>query len=146
MDKSKTHHKILKTLERKPNEEVDIIINSLAEKVTAKTDCLSCGNCCKTKGPALNKKDINRIAKFLEITPPEFADRYLTYNENDDKVMKNIPCEFLGKDNYCSIYEVRPDACASYPHLHLRNTANLFDYMIAHAPTCPIIDEVIDSI
>lgn len=139
MDKRKIHHKILKTLERKPNDEIDEIINGISESVSLKTNCLSCANCCKTKGPAVTKKDINRIAKFLNLTPPEFADRYLTYNENDDKVMKNIPCEFLGKDNYCSIYEVRPEACASYPHLHLRNTSNLFDYMIEHAPTLSLI-------
>lgn len=141
----KSNERILKSIGKLENAEIDTIVNSTAEEVEANFDCLTCANCCKTKGPAFTKKDINRIARHLEIEPQEFVDKNLMFNENDDMVLQTTPCLFLEADNKCRIYEIRPKACASYPHLYSRNVKNLFPYMIAHAETCPIIQEVIDE-
>ena len=118
------HEHKLNKLGNKSNDEIDEVINEAHDNAFKKINCLDCANCCKTKGPMFNKKDINRIARHIGITPPEFSDKYLEFNENDDYVLKTTPCAFLGKDNYCSIYE----------------------YMLAHKSTCPAIENILDSI
>ena len=136
----------LNKLANKSNDEIDEVISQAHNNAFHKINCLDCANCCKTKGPMFNKKDINRISRHIGITPPEFSDKYLEFNENDDYVLKSTPCVFLGKDNYCSIYEVRPKACASYPHTDSRKTRHLFDYMMAHKTTCPAIEDILENI
>jgi Fe-S-cluster containining protein len=46
----------------------------------------------------------------------DFIDHYLRLDEEGDYVVKTTPCPFLGKDNYCSIYEVRPSDCERFPY------------------------------
>jgi hypothetical protein len=46
----------------------------------------------------------------------DFIERYLRLDEEGDYVVKTTPCPFLGSDNYCSIYEVRPSDCERFPY------------------------------
>ena len=78
--------------------------------------CLSCANCCKTMTPTYTRKDINRISKHFKMTYQEFYDKWLKLDENKDIVNKTTPCQFLGKKNMCSIYEIRPADCSGFPH------------------------------
>lgn len=142
---NKTAKRKLQSLSNYSDEEIDLRINSAHDKAFAKINCLECANCCKTKGPALNKKDVNRIAKHLKLEPQAFVDEYLEYNVDDNLVLKVLPCPFLGKDNYCDIYEIRPLACASYPHTDTRKTKNLFPYLLEHMETCPAIEVIIEN-
>ena len=137
--------KKLKKLSRLDDNELDDRFEVSHNEAFEKINCLTCANCCKTKGPAFTKKDINRIAKYMSITPPEFSDTYLEMNEDDNYVLKTTPCLFLQEDNKCEIYEIRPQACASYPHTNTRKIKNLFPYFEAHVSTCPIIEEIIQS-
>jgi len=41
---------------------------------------------------------------------------YLRLDEDGDYVVRSTPCPFLGQDNYCSIYEVRPSDCERFPY------------------------------
>ncbi len=84
-------------------------------------DCTICANCCKTMTPTFTKKDINRIAGHFNQTYQEFYDKWLKTDENKDIVNKSTPCQFLGKDNLCTIYEIRPDDCAGFPHFIRRD-------------------------
>lgn len=138
--------KKLRRLKELSDHELDDRFEKEHDKAFRKIDCLTCANCCKTKGPAFNKKDINRIAKHLKISPPEFSDTYLEMNEDDNYVLKATPCLFLQNDNKCSIYEIRPSACASYPHTNTRNISQLFPYFESHISTCPIIEEIIQEV
>ena len=79
-------------------------------------DCVQCANCCKTLGPDFTEQDITRIAKHFRMKLPAFEEMYLQVDEDGDKVFKSMPCPFLGPDNLCDIYDVRPKACAAFPH------------------------------
>ena len=46
---------------------------------------------------------------------PAFEAEFLQVDEDGDKVFKSMPCPFLGGDNLCSIYDVRPKACREFP-------------------------------
>lgn len=89
--------------------------------------CLDCANCCKKMTPTYTKKDIRRIAAHLGMTYQEYFDKYLKIDENKDIINTSTPCQFLGKDHKCTIYEIRPDDCAGFPHF----TRKDFRYQVA---------------
>ena len=141
MEQKKVKKKI-KQLNKLSDEEIDSRFEKGHTEAFQKINCLDCANCCKTKGPSFTKRDINRIAAHLKITPPEFSDKYLTINNDGNYALDATPCLFLKEDNYCSIYEIRPKACASYPHTDTRNIRNLFPYLEEHTSTCPAIEDI----
>jgi Fe-S-cluster containining protein len=96
-----------KVLERLPD---------LHEEAFAKVDCLQCANCCKNYSPRFKTPDIKRIAKHLKMKEGVFIETYLRLDEDGDYVVKSKPCPFLGSDNYCTIYEVRPSDCERFPY------------------------------
>ena len=114
--KSKENQVFFKLLKKKKSKVLDKLIHPLHEEVFQCTDCLECANCCKTTGPLFTDKDISRIAKYLKIKPSSFTEKYLRIDEDKDYVLQTLPCVFLGEDNYCSIYNVRPKACKEFPH------------------------------
>ena len=145
MDQKKISKKI-KQLNKVSDKEIDDRFEKSHIETFKKINCLDCANCCKTKGPSFTKKDINRIATHLKISPPEFSDKYLLINDDGNYILKSTPCLFLKEDNYCSIYVIRPKACASYPHTDTRNVRNLFPYLKEHASTCPAIEDIFINI
>jgi Fe-S-cluster containining protein len=138
--------KKLDALKKQKDGVVDTAINNLHETVFACTDCLKCANCCKTTGPLFLPKDIERIAKHLKLKPGVFVEKYLKIDEDNDYVLKAVPCAFLGSDNYCSIYEVRPKACASYPHTDMRNQKTLLTLLLKNTEICPAAFEIVTKL
>jgi Fe-S-cluster containining protein len=88
----------------------------LHEEAFRHIDCLKCANCCKHYSPRFKTPDIKRIARHLRLKESELIERYLRLDEDGDYVVKSTPCPFLGADNYCSIYEVRPSDCERFPY------------------------------
>ena len=111
-----------------------------------KVDCLKCANCCKTTGPLFTQRDMDRIAKHLGIKTGEFIQRYLYMDEDGDFVLKQLPCPFLGADNYCSIYEVRPQACREYPHTDRKNIMGILGLTSKNALICPAVTQILEKI
>lgn len=122
---------------------MDTIVQQLHDEVSEKIDCLTCANCCRSLGPAIYDKDIERIAKALRIKPSEVVSSYLRIDEDGDYVFKSMPCPFLMDDNYCSIYESRPKACREYPHTDRKNFEQIYKLTVKNASTCPIAYEVL---
>lgn len=122
---------------------MDTIVQQLHEDVSAEIDCLSCANCCRTLGPAIYDKDIERMAKALRIKPAEVVSKYLKMDEDGDYVFLSMPCPFLLSDNYCSIYEARPKACREYPHTDRKRFEQIYKLTVKNSATCPIAYEVL---
>lgn len=127
-------------------EGMDSIVHALHDKISKQTDCLSCANCCKTLGPRINDKDIERMSKVLRSKADDIIKKYLRIDEDGDMVFKTMPCPFLGGDNYCSIYEARPKACREYPHTDRKRFFQIYNLSIKNASTCPIVYEVLEGI
>jgi Fe-S-cluster containining protein len=85
-------------------------------EVWQEIECLDCANCCKKMTPTYTPKDIKRIATHLDMTYDEYFEKWLKKDTNGDIINKSTPCQFLGKDHKCTIYEMRPDDCAQFPH------------------------------
>ena len=82
----------------------------------AKIDCLQCANCCKNYSPRFKTPDIKRISRHLKLKESDLIETYLRLDEDGDYVVRSKPCPFLGQDNYCSIYDVRPSDCERFPY------------------------------
>lgn len=138
--------KKIKSLRSINDHELDEKFEKAHNTAIANINCLTCANCCKTKSPTFTKKDINRIAKHLKISPTTFTNNYLTLNENNHYTLQQTPCIFLKENNTCAIYEIRPKACASYPHTNTRKIKNHLPYLAEHITTCPIIQHIINEL
>ena len=137
LKKQKEHKKFLDSLKKKPPKNLDYITQESHDIVFNEINCLDCTNCCKTTGPLYTEKDIERIAKHLRMKPSDFETKYLRIDEDNDKVLQNLPCFFLNEDNTCSIYDVRPKACREYPHTDRKKVYQINNLTIKNTIICP---------
>ena len=126
--------------------DLDDFFHTAHEEAFEKIDCLTCANCCKTTSPIFRDVDIDRIAKHLGMRPSLFTEKYLHIDEDHDWVLNFAPCPFLGSDNYCSIYEVRPKACREYPHTDRKNMSQIMDLTYRNTLVCPAVAEMVEKI
>jgi hypothetical protein len=135
---------LFKKWKKRPPEKLDEKVQKLHKEVFEKIDCLDCGNCCRTLGPRILDRDIDKLSRFIKIRPSEFVLKYLRIDEDNDYVFKSMPCPFLGSDNYCSVYPARPKACIEYPHTDNRKFIQLLDLTIKNTFTCPAVHEIVE--
>ncbi|MFN4285924.1 MAG: YkgJ family cysteine cluster protein [Lacibacter sp.] len=115
--KAAAHQKAYRNLlQRAEKNKVLRRLPALHEAAVQRVDCLQCARCCKNYSPRFKTPDIKRISKHLRLRESQFIDTYLRLDEEGDYVVKSPPCPFLGADNKCSIYEVRPSDCARFPY------------------------------
>ena len=110
-----------------------------------RTDCLTCANCCKTTGPLFTRADVERISRHFKMKASKFEEAYLRTDEEGDLVLQQLPCPFLGADNYCGIYEVRPKACREYPHTDRRRFEQLGKLTIKNTFVCPAAFSIVEE-
>ena len=126
--------------------DLDATFHKLHDQAFKKIDCLTCANCCSTTSPILTVRDVKRISKTLSYSRNKFIKEYLRIDEDDDYVFKQAPCPFLGKNNYCSIYEDRPEACRDYPHTTRRKMYKILDLTFENAKICPAVQSMIEKL
>ncbi len=131
---------------KKSIEKMDVQIHALHDRYSAEIDCLSCGNCCRSLGPRITDKDVDRLAKHLRMKAVDFVTQYLRTDEDGDMVFKTMPCPFLGADNYCAVYENRPKACREYPHTDRKKFYQIYMLSVENASTCPIVYKVLQDL
>ena len=140
-----SHQALFKKLKRKPPKNLDYIMEALHEETFDRINCLDCANCCKTTSPIFTNRDIKRISKFLKLKSRQFEDQYLKKDEDGDMVLQSSPCPFLFEDNKCMIYEVRPKACAEYPHTNRKNFHQITDLTLKNVSICPAAFEIVEK-
>ncbi len=139
LQKQKEHRKFLATLKKKASKNLDKIVQEVHTEVFREIDCTKCANCCKILGPLFTESDISRIAKHFRMRLPVFEDMYLRVDEDNDKVFKSMPCPFLGEDNLCFIYDVRPKACREFPHTDRKKIYQINHLTIQNTLICPAV-------
>jgi len=144
-DKHKENKLFFSKLKKKPPKQLDYLMQELHDEEFKKTDCLECANCCKTTGPLFTDKDIERIAKHFKLKPSEFMEHYLRLDEDNDYVLQAVPCTFLGSDNYCSIYEVRPRACREFPHTDRKKFQQISNLTMKNVAICPAAFHIVEE-
>tara|TARA_R100001369_G_scaffold37724_1_gene63171 strand:+ start:12348 stop:12845 length:498 start_codon:yes stop_codon:yes gene_type:complete len=144
-EKHSENKKFFGKLRKKPPKDLDYVMQDLHEAEFRKTDCLKCANCCKTTGPLFTNADIERIAKHFRMKPQKFIDQFLRVDEDNDYVLQSVPCTFLGADNYCSIYEVRPKACREFPHTDRKKFQKISSLTLKNVAICPAAYNIVEE-
>ena len=137
--------KFFAKLKKKPPKDLDGTMQSLHDAEFKRTDCTTCANCCKTTGPLFTEKDITRIAKHFRMKPQKFITAYLRIDEDKDYVLQNVPCAFLGADNLCGIYEIRPKACREFPHTDRKKFHQITNLTLKNTVVCPAVFNIVEE-
>lgn len=144
-EKYAENKKFFNKLKKRSPKDLDYQMQELHVNEFERTDCLICANCCKTTGPLFTKMDIERISKFFRQKPQQFIDAYLKVDEDNDFVLKKVPCSFLGADNYCSIYDVRPKACREFPHTDRKKFQQISNLTLKNVAICPAAFNIVEE-
>jgi uncharacterized protein len=126
--------------------DLDLLFEEENNRIFASFDCLSCANCCKSTGPLFTDADITRISRHLGMKEGAFTEQYLRIDEDEDFVLQSVPCSFLGADNRCSIYDVRPKACREYPHTHQKRQHSILDLTEKNVKICPAAELIVQNV
>ncbi len=145
-EKRSENEKYFQVLKKRRLKNLDRIVHRIHDEVFEKTDCLECGNCCKTISPIFTEKDIRRIAKYFRMKEVAFIEKYLQRDADDFWVLQQAPCPFLGEDNYCFIYDVRPKACAEYPHTNRKKFIQLAGLTLKNTEVCPAVFDIVEAL
>ena len=121
-------------------------IPALHGEAFSKIDCLQCGNCCKGYSPRFKTPDIKRIAKHLKMKDGDLINDYLRVDSEGDYVMRETPCSFLGADNYCSIYDVRPSDCERFPYTNEDVLLKRQPLTLKNSSFCPAVYYVLEKL
>src|SRR6478735_5846390 len=133
-------------LQRADRNKVLKALPALHEEAFEKINCLDCAACCKNYSPRFKTPDIKRISKHLRLKESEFIETYLRLDEDGDYVVKSKPCPFLGDDNYCSIYEVRPSDCERFPYTDEDVILKRQSLTLKNSTFCPITYYVLEKL
>src|SRR4051794_30800552 len=110
--------KFLDKVAQNPPPLLDAYTEQIDKEVWQEVDCLRCSNCCRNMSPTYTVTDIKRIATHLRMSMPAFKEKWLYKNKKGEWMNRSQPCQFLDLEtNYCTIYSVRPEDCAGFPHL-----------------------------
>ncbi len=80
--------------------------------------CTSCGECCRLPGGKvrISQEEIESVSRFFSMDQEFFLKQYAVHGEKgwalEDE--SHYACIFL-QDNRCSIYDVRPLQCRTFP-------------------------------
>lgn len=144
-EKQKENKKFFAKLKRRPPKHLDYVMQELHEAEFERTDCLTCANCCKTTGPLFTNNDIERISKYFRMKPQKFIGEFLRIDEDNDYVLQEVPCTFLGDDNRCSIYDVRPKACREFPHTDRKKFQQISNLTLKNVAICPAAFNIVEE-
>jgi hypothetical protein len=131
--------KFLKKFDDKSVSGINALVDNASEETWKEVDCLACANCCKVMTPTFTKADLKRISKHFRMSEKDFYTKWLeTDKDNGDKVNRIQPCQFLNlENNKCSIYEIRPEDCAKFPHFKRKPFADFNHIHTQNIEYCP---------
>ena len=120
----------------------------IAEEVEEQVDCTQCANCCKVATVELHQRDVEKLAKFLRITPARFLKDYTVETEDEGIILRREEsgCVFLSGTE-CTVYEARPTTCEYFPHM-VRGAGSIPSRMwqfIDRACYCPIVYNALEA-
>lgn len=119
---------------------------SLHEQAFLEVDCLKCAACCKNYSPRFKTPDIKRISKHLGMKEGAFIEKYLVLDDDGDFVVRSKPCPFLGLNNACSVYDVRPSDCARFPYTDEDVLLKRKNITLKNATFCPAVAFVLNKL
>jgi Fe-S-cluster containining protein len=117
-------------------------LRRFGEEIEDQIDCTQCANCCRVTEVGIEQRDIEKLAKFIGVSEPEFRKQYTARDAEGALILKKNAsgCVFL-EGNLCSVYEARPHNCVNFPHV-VRGSGSVASRMwrfLDRAGYCPIV-------
>ena len=142
----KANKQFLQKMQTKKGKGAEKLLPDLHEEAFEKIDCLQCAGCCKSISPRFKTPDIKKVSKFLGIKESALIETYLRLDEDGDYVVKRSPCPFLGADNYCGIFDVRPGDCRNYPYTDSHEFFKRPNTTYLNSTICPAVFYVLERL
>ncbi len=133
----------------KAHDHSDRILRRIAQGIEEQIDCTQCGNCCRVATAVITPRDVDRLARYLRITPARFRSEYTMEDEAEGTILRRSHehgCVFLDGTT-CTVYDARPDACQRFPHL-VRGAGSIASRMwqfVDRAVYCPIVYNALEA-
>jgi Fe-S-cluster containining protein len=127
----------------KSRDHSDRILRRIAEEIEGQIDCTQCANCCKVATVQVSERDVERLARYLRISPDRVLADYTVESEEEGRILKRDKksgCVFLNGTE-CTVYDSKPDTCSRFPHL-VRGQGSIASRMwqfVDRACYCPIV-------
>lgn len=123
-------------------------LKRIAAEVEEQIDCTSCANCCRVATVRISERDVQKLARYLGVSPERFRAEHTCENEEEGLVLKRNSggCVFL-EGNLCGVYDARPNTCEDFPHL-IRGSGSLVSrlwQMADRACYCPIVYNTLEA-
>jgi uncharacterized protein len=125
--------------------QIDRAVHELSDYYFSKIDCTKCGNCCTVMKPQVHMKDLKSLSLATNKTIDEFKREYILVDDDGDMSFNKLPCPFL-KSLKCTVYDIRPDDCKSYPHLHKKDIISRLFGVVENYSMCPIVFNVYEDL
>lgn len=137
--KKKVLSAFLKKLEKKRPPLAKKAMKEAEQHAWSKVNCQQCGNCCKTMTPTWKKSEIKRVAQHFGMSYKEFFDKWLYVEESTGDICnQTTPCQFFDlKNGLCTIYELRPHDCATFPHIYRKDFFDQMEVYTGNLHRCP---------
>ena len=123
----------------------DELAAELHERAFQIVDCTHCANCGKTLAIKVTTADVERLAQHLNMATEAVVEDYLATDEEGDRKFRQQPCPFLGKDDRCTIYGVRPTDCREYPHTDKKWFTSRTIAHASNALKCPAVFWIVEE-
>ena len=137
----------LELIDHLPDEEIDKVVDEVAQPIVDAIDCKQCANCCRSLDVYLTPDDAARLADGIDVPLDQITTRSIDIerasSEGEWGVMRGRPCPFL-RGSLCSVYTHRPETCRTYPAMTPDFRWTLED-SIKGAALCPIIYNVLSA-
>ncbi|MFZ5430592.1 MAG: YkgJ family cysteine cluster protein [Bacteroidota bacterium] len=125
---------------------VDRKVHRLHREVTARINCLDCGNCCNSLMPRVEEEEIQFLAELDKVSIEDYTRDHLDEDKYEASLfIKSSPCRYLDGKR-CTIYDHRPKECREYPYTHRRRFVFRTLSMISNYSICPIVFNIIENL
>lgn len=81
-------------------------------------ECKQCGHCCQGRGGiVLARRDLERLATYLDMSQDSIASRYAEKHGGKIKLRPGPDgfCIFFSQDSGCRVHQAKPDVCRAWP-------------------------------
>jgi Fe-S-cluster containining protein len=144
-EKTEENDAFLRWIHQERADDLDELVHSINDKVSAAVDCTTCGNCCKTLVINVTTEEAAGLGNTLGITAEQAKEQYIEESLQGNMYINTMPCHFL-TDNKCTIYTDRFTECREFPHLHKPGFKARLLGTLGHYGRCPIIYNVIEEV
>jgi len=123
-------------------------LSAIAQQMEEQIDCTQCANCCRLATTQVQDRDIERLARYLGLSPKEVKQKYTVESAEEGRILRRTEsgCIFL-EGNLCSVYDARPRTCQLFPHL-VKGAGSLLSRMWQmpdRAVYCPIVFNTLEQ-